>query len=80
MSAPQRPLQPVAPVGMELVFFYSFPQCGWHAAVGSPVEAKLVPCESCGLRFPIIPVEEHYLHFMRIMTGGGLAAVDPDLL
>ena len=75
MSSPKRPVQPVPPAAMEMIFFYTCPQCGWHAAVGNPTEAKLIPCESCGLRFPIIPVEEHYLHFMRIMTGAGRAAV-----
>ena len=80
MSAPNRPVQPVPPVAMEMIFFYTCPQCGWHAAVGNATEAKLIPCESCGLRFPITPVEEHYLHFMRIMTGAGRAAADPDFL
>lgn len=80
MSTPKRPVQPVPPVAMEMIFFYTCPQCGRHAAVGNPTEAKLIPCDSCGLRFPIIPVEEHYLHFMRIMTGAGRAAADPDFL
>lgn len=75
-----RPQQPVPPEGMEILFFYRCPQCGRPLPVMGATEARLIACDACGYRFPIIPVEEHTLHYMRIMLAGGLAAADPDFL
>ncbi len=40
----------------------------------------MVSCDNCGFSFPIIPVDEHGLHYVRIMLAGGKAAADPDFL
>lgn len=72
--------QPVPPDGMEILFFYQCPQCGRHVPLASPTEPKMVFCDSCGNSFPIIPVDEHGLHYVRIMLAGGKAAADPDFL
>ena len=66
MSGSQRPLEPVAPDGMELLFFYRCPHC--------------LRRDGCGKQFPIIPVDEHGLHYVRIMLANGKAAADPDYL
>ena len=80
MSKSARPQRPVAPIGMEMLFFYPCPACGRHVVLGGPVQAALVQCDGCGKRFPIVPVDERTLHFLNIMLAGGKAAADPDFL
>lgn len=75
-----RPLTPVPPDGMEILFFYQCPQCGKHIPLVSPTEPRMISCDACDLAFPIIPVDEHGLHYVRIMLAGGKAAADPDFL
>ncbi len=75
-----RPLTPVAPDGMEILFFYPCPRCGKHIAVPSPTEPRMIVCDSCRQSFPIIPVDEHSVQYIRIMLAGGKAAADPDFL
>lgn len=78
--AKSKPVSPVAPDGMEMIFFYKCPRCERHMPVASPTEPRIITCDACNLNFPIIPVDEHGLHFIRIMLGGGKAAADPDFL
>ncbi|MBQ3059034.1 MAG: hypothetical protein IJD16_01805 [Desulfovibrio sp.] len=80
MAERKRPLTPVPPDGMEILFFYQCPHCGRHVPLVSPTEARMVPCDACGQGFPIIPVDEHGLQYIRIMLGNGRAAADPDFL
>jgi hypothetical protein len=40
----------------------------------------MLNCDSCGRAFPIIPVDEHGLHYVRAMLAGGKAAAAPDFL
>lgn len=40
----------------------------------------MVRCPGCGQPFPIIPVDEHGLQYVRIMLADGKAAADPDFL
>ena len=46
----------------------------------NPVEPRNVRCDGCGKQFPIIPVDEHGLHYVRIMLANGKAAANPDYL
>lgn len=74
------PLAPVAPDGMEILFFYQCPRCGRHVPVASPTEPRMAQCDRCHCAFPIIPVDEHGIHYMRIIMAGGRAAPDPDFI
>ena len=56
-----RPQAPVAPDGMEILFFYQCPQCGRHVPVVAPTEPRMITCDGCRASFPIIPVDEHGL-------------------
>ncbi|MBD5552796.1 MAG: hypothetical protein HDQ44_00510 [Desulfovibrio sp.] len=75
-----RPVAPVPPDGMEVIFFYKCPHCGYHIGVPSPTEPRMITCDGCRKAFPIIPVDEHGIHYIRIMLAGGRAATDPDFL
>ncbi len=78
MNEYQRSVQPVAPEGMELIFLYRCPKCGCKNPFVAPTQPAMAHCEACGTAFPLVPVDEHTVHFVKIMLGGGRAAVDPD--
>lgn len=80
MKKSQKPLEPVRPAGMEIVFFYQCPYCANHVQLVSPVTPQMIPCPACNKAFPIVPVDERSLHYMRIMLANGKAAADPDFL
>lgn len=80
MRKSARPIAPVSPDGMEVIFFYSCPHCEHRLPVASPTQPAMVPCNACKKPFPIIPVDGFGLRFVRIMMNNGLAAVDPDFL
>ena len=75
-----KPVSPVPPDGMEIIFFYSCPNCGRHVPRVNPIEATMAVCDNCGTSFPIIPVDEYGIQFIRIMLHGGKSAVDSDFL
>jgi transcription elongation factor Elf1 len=78
--AAKKPLTPVKPSGMELVFFYTCPFCGQNVPMASPVKPGLAQCGGCRGRFPVVPVDERTVQFFKLMTAGGKAAVDPDFV
>lgn len=80
MGKSVKPIEPVSPEGMEIVFFYPCPLCGRHVPRVNPIEATMAVCDGCGASFPIIPVDEFGLQFIRIMLHSGKAAVDSDFL
>ena len=80
MAERRKPVEPVSPDGMEILFFYQCPHCGRHVPLVSPTEPRMASCDSCGRAFPRIPVDEPGLQSVRIMMAAGKAAADPDLL
>ena len=80
MKKSHEPVFPVAPEGMELVFFYPCPACGRHVPRVNPVEVSMAVCDNCGKSFPIIPVDEYTLQYIRIMLANGAAAGDLDFM
>lgn len=75
-----RPVSPVKPSNMELVFFYDCPYCGKGQPVIAPLQPTMLSCDMCRQNFPIVPVDERTVHFLRIMLHNGPAAVDSDYL
>lgn len=73
-----RPVNPVAPTGLELLFFYACPYCGRKVALLSPTQPALAECDACGKPFPILPVDAHSVHYVKLMLANGRAAVDAD--
>ena len=78
MSLSSRPAQPVPPESMELVFFYRCPGCGRRNPLIAPTQPSMTRCESCGEPFPVMPVDERTVHYVKIMLATGRAALDPD--
>ena len=78
MNGNQRPPQPILPESMELVFYYRCPACGYRNPLISPTQPTMTRCGACGQPFPVIPVDERSVHYVKIMLANGRAAVDPD--
>ena len=78
MSLSSRPVQPVPPESMELVFFYRCPGCGRRNPLIAPTQPSMTRCESCGEPFPVMPVDDRTVHYVKIMLAHGRAALDPD--
>lgn len=80
MSSPSRPLSPVKPTGMEIIFFYVCPYCGRNVPKVAPTRPSIVTCEGCDKQFPVVPVDERNIRFMKTMCAGGKACIDPDFI
>jgi hypothetical protein len=76
----KRPVHPVAPSGMELIFLYLCPHCGRKAAMIAPTQPSMAQCAACVQPFPILPVDERTVQYIRLMLDEGRAAVDPDFI
>ena len=75
-----RPQKPVAPAGMELFFLYLCPYCGHQVSLLAPTRAAMARCGACARPFPVMPVDERGIRFVRIMLAEGRAALDPDFV
>jgi len=75
-----RPVNPVKPGGMELIFVYTCPFCRRELPLVSPEQPGLIACDACGQKFPIVPVDQRSVQYVKIMLGSGAAAVDPDFI
>ncbi|MDL2280182.1 hypothetical protein LJC15_05960 [Desulfovibrio sp. OttesenSCG-928-G11] len=76
----RRPVAPVKPSGMELVFFYHCPYCRRELPLVAPPQPAMIACDACRQSFPIVPVDEYSVQFVKLMLGDGKAAIDPDYL
>ena len=75
-----RAVQPVAPGRMELVFLYTCPHCKHECPLISPTQPGMARCENCLEPFPVIPVDERSVLYVKLMLGNGMAAQDPDFM
>ena len=75
-----RPVSPVKPKAVDLVFIYPCPFCGRELPMIAPTRAAIVQCDVCERQFPLVPVEERTVAFIKIMLGNGAAAIDADYM
>ncbi|AAS96098.1 hypothetical protein [Nitratidesulfovibrio vulgaris] len=80
MSQSSRPVEPVRPDGVELVFFYQCPFCNRTVPLIAPTQPSMAQCDSCMQPFPIVPVDERTVRYLKVMLDNGRAAVDPDFV
>lgn len=78
MAEAKKPIVPVKPKDMEVVYIYPCPNCDRGMPLASPTQPTMIRCEGCGVQFPIVPVDERTVRYIKIMSAGGKAAVDPD--
>ncbi len=84
MSANQgnssKPIMPVKPMGMEIIFLFQCPHCSREVPLIAPTRPAMTQCDACRKSFPIVPVDDRTLRYLKVMLAGGKAAVDPDFL
>lgn len=80
MNEKKRPLTPVKPMGIEIIYLYPCPFCSREVPLISPVKPSMALCEGCQGRFPVVPVDEKTVRYIKLMTAGGAAGIDPDFL
>ncbi|MGE4553175.1 MAG: hypothetical protein AB7D57_08685 [Desulfovibrionaceae bacterium] len=80
MSDKRKPLTPVRPTGMEIVFLYPCPHCQREVPLIAPARPAMAQCDACRKNFPIVPVDERTMNYLRLILAGGKAAIDPDFL
>ena len=76
----KRPVAPVKPSGMELVFIYGCPYCNREQPLAAPLHPTMITCDFCRQQFPIVPVDDFSVQFVKLMLANGLAAIDPDFM
>ncbi|ACV68430.1 hypothetical protein [Desulfohalobium retbaense] len=72
------PLTPSKPLGLEMIVYYGCPHCGRKTPLLAPTQPAMAQCDACGRQFPVAPVDERTVRFVKTMLANGHAAVDPD--
>ncbi|EGJ51598.1 hypothetical protein [Desulfocurvibacter africanus] len=80
MQSSNRPLNPVMPVNMEIIFLYPCPYCGREVPLISPTSPAMAQCDVCRKTFPIVPVDARTIQYLKLVTANGQASIDPDFL
>ncbi|NCC24842.1 MAG: hypothetical protein EOM25_06550 [Deltaproteobacteria bacterium] len=80
MTSMTRPVGPVRPEKMEIIFIYPCPFCGHKVPILAPTESCMIRCDGCHRSFPGAPVDGLNLRFLKVMTDEGRACVDQDYL
>lgn len=80
MPKSEKPLTPTRPSSMELVFFYPCPFCQRQVPLIGPTQPTMAQCDACKGHFPIVPVDDKSIQFVKIMLSNGRAGVDPDFM
>jgi hypothetical protein len=76
----RRPVAPVKPVGLELVFFYPCPYCRRELPLVAPLQPAMITCDVCRQSFPIVPIDEYSVQFVKTMLADGPAAIESDYI
>ena len=80
MSEKKKPVTPVKPSGLELVFLYPCPFCVREVPLIAPTKPTMAQCDACHQRFPVVPADEKTVRYLKLMTANGRAGIDPDYL
>lgn len=80
MSKNSKPIPPVKPSSLEMIFIYCCPHCKREIPLLAPTRPSMIHCDVCNKHFPIVPVEERSLNFVKLMLNNGAAAIDADFI
>ena len=76
----RKPVEPAKPEGVELIFFYTCPYCGRKNPLLGSGRPSVAQCDACSNSFPVLPVDERTLSFVKLILANGKAAIDPDFM
>jgi hypothetical protein len=74
----QKFISPVRPVGMELVMLYPCPHCGRNVPLLAPVEPAMGSCDFCKKQFPLVPIDNTTVQYIKLILHNGQAPIDPE--
>lgn len=80
MERSGKPVEPVRPSEMEIIYLYTCPFCSRDVPLLAPTRPAMAQCDACRKSFPIVPVDEKAIRYVRLMLAGGKASVDPEFL
>jgi hypothetical protein len=80
MTAKKKPLSPVKPSGMELIYLYPCPFCQRQVPLIAPTQPTMAACDACRASFPIVPIDERTVSFIKTILASGKASINPDFL
>lgn len=80
MQDKNKPLMPVKPSGLELIYLYLCPFCERQVPIISPTQPSMAQCDACKGHFPIVPVDERTVQYIKIVLANGRAGIDPDFM
>ncbi len=75
-----KPVLPVKPVNMEIIYLYPCPFCEREVPLIAPTRPAMAQCDACRKNFPIVPVDDRTIRYVKLIMAGGKASVDPDFL
>jgi DNA-directed RNA polymerase subunit RPC12/RpoP len=75
-----RPLSPVKPAGMEIIYYYPCPDCGRKVPLIAPLQPSMARCDACRSQFPVVPADQRSIRFIKTMLDEGKAGIDPDFI
>ncbi len=76
----EKPLTPVKPSGMEIVYYYPCPFCSRKVPLAAPMQPSMAKCDSCRRQFPVVPADAKSMQFIRLILDQGRAGIDPDFI
>ena len=74
------PVSPVKPRSMEMIYLYPCPFCEREVPMLSPTVPQMAQCDACRRTFPIVPVDEKTIKFIKVVLANGQASIDPDFV
>ncbi len=80
MGKSKKPITPVRPASMELIYLYPCPFCEREVPLIAPTRPAMAQCDACRKSFPIIPIDERTISYLKAMMANGKACIDPDFL
>ncbi len=76
----KKPLQPVKPIAMEIIYLYPCPFCNKKVAVSAPLQPSMIKCDGCFKPFPVVPADENSIKFIKLILDEGRAGIAPDFI
>ena len=65
-----KPVMPVKPMGMEVIFLYQCPHCSREVPLIAPTRPAMTQCDACRKSFPIVPVDDRTLRYLKRESTG----------
>ncbi len=72
----EKPIDPVKPVGMDIILYYPCPFCKNKVPIIAPVQPSLGYCDRCHREFPLVPADEKSINFLKLIFDDGRAIID----